>query len=266
MNILDEIIKYKKIEVAKAKEFKSYSELEKEAENTPSGHSLKNSILQRGSPAVIAEVKRKSPSKGVINDKVSVVDLAVGYEKAGASGLSILTDDKFFAGSLNDLEKASRKVKIPLLRKDFIIDEYQLLEAKACGADVILLIARVLDPKRTFELARFARGLGLEILLEVHNERELEGFLSKEIDLVGVNNRDLDSFQVDIELSFNLISLIPPDFVSVSESGIDSASTLVQLYKAGYKAFLIGETFMKTADPAEACASLLKSVHDIVLR
>jgi indole-3-glycerol phosphate synthase len=208
-------------------------------------------LLDKTKTGIIAEFKRRSPSKGIINDKASVEEVSQGYAANGASGISVLTDEEFFGGTLADLQKAAIINKVPLLRKDFMIDEYQLHEAKAYGASVILLIAACLSVDEVKSLATTAKNLGLEVLLEVHNEQELE-HICDEVDLVGVNNRDLKTFKVSLEQSAQLSELIPSGKIKISESGINSLADILYLKEYDYKGFLIGENFMKQEDPVEA--------------
>jgi indole-3-glycerol phosphate synthase len=226
--------------------------------------SFSESIKSEAKSGIIAEHKRKSPSRGIINDSVSLEDVIRGYYHAKASAISVLTDFDFFGGQREDLIKARSLCKIPLLRKDFIISEYQILEAKSIGADAILLIAAVLKPSKLNSLAAYAKELGLEVLMEVHNKAELDRSLNDYIDVVGVNNRNLKDFSESIETSIQLAELIPDKFVKISESSISKASTIVELKKYGYQGFLIGETFMKQADPGKACANLAAEVRQLL--
>ena len=250
MNILETIIAKKRIEVAERKKSKSITELEQ-------GPFFKNKVLdfktylsREDKTGIIAEFKRRSPSKGVINNTATVKEVTSAYSKYGASGLSVLTDEEFFGGSLNDLLEATVN-EVPILRKDFIIDEYQLVESKAYGAEVILLIAACLDKNEVKQLASSAKNIGLNVLLEIHNEGELE-HICDEVDVVGVNNRDLKTFAVDIHRSIELSNKILDSKIKISESGIDDVSSIKLLRQHGFKGFLIGEKFMKEKDPGEA--------------
>ena len=258
MNILDKIIARKKDEVAAAKRQVSIQMLEKEKFFSARTHSLKQSLLDQVKTGIIAEFKRKSPSKGVINASASVEKVTSSYNSYGASAISVLTDEQFFGGSLNDLVAATIN-DIPLLRKDFMIDEYQLVEAKAYGASVILLIAACLNPTEVRQLAATAKSLGLEVLLEIHNDVEL-GHICDEVDLVGVNNRNLKTFEVSINTSLALINKIPKDKPAIAESGISNVETIVTLRNSGFKGFLIGENFMKQADPSIAFADFVNQL------
>jgi indole-3-glycerol phosphate synthase len=250
MNILEKIVAYKRSEVAKRKAETPVAVLETSVFFPRETLSLRKFLTDPRKTGIIAEFKRRSPSKGVINGSADVVKVTAGYTKGGASCLSVLTDEHFFGGSSQDLEKA-RVNEVPILRKDFMIDEYQILEAKAIGADVILLIAACLAPAEVRSLAVFARSLGLEVLLEIHNEEEL-GHICEETGLVGVNNRDLKTFTVDVERSVRLSKKIPVDKITIAESGISQVDTILHLKAAGFRGFLIGENFMKEEDPAAA--------------
>jgi len=258
MNILDTIVARKKIEVAERKAKTSVAELEKGKFFSNETLSLKSFLLDENKTGIIAEFKRKSPSKGIINDKVTVEEVTAAYAKYGASGISVLTDQEFFGGSLDDLLAATIN-EVPLLRKDFMIDEYQLIEAKAFGAEVILLIAACLTPAEVKTMAATAKSLGLEVLLEIHNDEEL-GHICDAVDLVGVNNRNLKTFDVSIETSLNLINKIPKEKPAVAESGISDVDTIVTLRQAGFKGFLIGENFMKQASPSIAFADFVNQL------
>jgi indole-3-glycerol phosphate synthase len=252
MSVLDKIIARKKIEVAEAKNRLSFDRLQNFIKPAAENISLKQHLLALNKTGIIAEFKKGSPSKGIINDKVKPELVTKGYELAGASACSVLTDKDFFFGSEEDLKAARAAIKIPLLRKDFMIDEYQILEAKAWGANIILLIAACLNKEEVKRLAKFARSLDLEVLLEVHNKEELLENLIDEVDVIGVNNRNLKTFEVSINTSLALAELIPSRYVKISESGLDAPEDLITLSEAGYKGFLMGERFMKEADPGKA--------------
>ena len=264
MNILEKIIARKQEEVAEAKKLRSVSDLEKEPLFSRVTVSLAASLKTASSPRIISEFKRKSPSKGIINGAVHPEIVTADYVKEGAAALSVLTDTDFFGGSFDDFLKAREaNPAIPMLRKDFIVDEYQLYEAKSIGADLILLIAACLTPEQVGILSRKAHELGLEVLLEVHNAEELRQSLCESIDIVGVNNRNLKTFETSVETSVALSEQIPDSFVKISESGLKDAETIQRLYKHGYKGFLIGETFMKTADPGAALADLQNDLSQL---
>ena len=248
MTILDKIIAEKRIEIAKRKSEKTISKLENELYFNRKCLSLKENLL-KSDTGIIAEFKRKSPSKGWIHENADSRIIPAGYCTAGASGISILTDEPFFGGTPQDLITARPLVDCPILRKEFIVDEYQLFEAKAMGADVILLIASALSVDETKDLAKQAKAHGMEILLEIHNKEEL-AHINEFIDIVGVNNRYLKTFEVSIDISKELADLIPDEFVKISESGISNPETVIELRKYGYKGFLMGENFMKTENPA----------------
>lgn len=258
MTILEEIINYKKKEVEKQKSLVLQKELETMPFYKRTCFSLKEH-LKNGS-GVIAEFKRKSPSKGIINDKATVEQCTVGYAKAGASALSILTDTNFFAGKSEDLTKARPLNNCPILRKDFMISEYQVIEAKAIGADTILLIAAVLSQQTQENLAKLAHNLGLEVLLEVHSLEEIQNSAIDTVDVVGVNNRNLKTFKTSLENSLNLIQYLPKDKVKISESGISKPEDAILLRKAGFDGFLIGELFMRANEPDVACKAFIEKL------
>lgn len=257
MNILDEIIAHKRKEVDERKSLYPVKLLEKSIYFPSQPVSLRRYIQRPDLSGVIAEIKRKSPSKGVLNKNVSIERTSIGYMQAGASALSILTDNKFFGGSNDDLTTARKFNFCPILRKDFTIDEYQIVEAKSIGADAILLIAAALDVKTAEQLAKFAHSLGLEVLLEVHDEEELKRTTEVEADLIGVNNRSLKTFEVSVDVSKQLVPMIPKDKVKVSESGLSDAKVIKELREYGYEGFLIGETFMKHGRPEEAAMEFI---------
>ena len=259
MNILDNIISVKKEEVREKKALVPVSELENFPYFKSACNSLVSQLLVEGSTGIIAEFKRKSPSKGIINDKVEIGPVVESYDAHGAAAISILTDENFFGGSNEDVMYARSIVQVPILRKDFVIDEYQLVEAKAIGASVILLIAACLSPQRVQELALFAKKLGLEVLLEIHDDTELQ-HICEEVDIVGVNNRDLKTFTVDVQRSIELAEKIPAEKIKISESGISDVDTIIRLMSYGYKGFLIGENFMKQPDPSIAFADFVNQL------
>lgn len=259
MNILDKIVIDKRKEVGLKKQLVPVSQLETTEKFNRNPVSLTNA-LRNSTTGIIAEHKRRSPSKAAINLSLNVKDVVVGYENAGVCGISILTDEKYFGGSLNDLVIARNLVKIPLLRKEFIIDEYQILEAKAYGADVILLIAAILSKEEIKQYSELAKNLGLDVLLEVHNEEELHKSVMPTLDMLGVNNRNLKTFEVSLETSKSLSALIPDDFVKVSESGIGSIEAIKELKPYGYQGFLIGENFMKTDKPGESAEHFINKL------
>jgi indole-3-glycerol phosphate synthase len=251
MNILDEILIHKRKEVAERKALWSTTFLEQSIYFGLPTVSMKKCLLQEDASGIIAEIKRKSPSKGVINSQVSVEEISIGYVQAGASAISVLTDKNFFGGSNEDLSIARKFNTCPILRKDFVIDEYQVIEAKSIGADVILLIAAALDPLRLKTLCTLAHTLGMEVLLEVHNEAELNDHLDANADLIGVNNRNLKTFELNVNTSRVLSDKIPTSAVRVSESGIETPDVIVDLKRHGFRGFLIGQTFMQNTRPAK---------------
>ncbi len=262
MNILDTIIAHKRREVASRKEQSPVKVLEQGEFFASQPVSLTHYITHEDKSGIIAEIKRKSPSKGLINGNASVEKISRGYAIAGASALSILTDAEFFGGSSEDLMAARRLNSCPILRKDFTIDEYQILEAKAIGADAILLIAAALNPVLVKDFAAFAHSFGLQVLLEVHNEVELEENLNAGADLIGVNNRNLKTFELSIEISRSLASLIPEGVVRVSESGIESVDTILELKRYGYQGFLMGQNFMQHLHPEDACKTFINELKE----
>ncbi len=259
MNILDKIIATKKKEVVKRKEKMKIKELESSSLFSRSVISMRESLLATGSSGIIAEFKRKSPSKGFINDTSTVEEVVKGYTDAGCSGISILTDQPYFGGHVQDLIFARRYTNKPILRKEFIIDEYQILEAKAIGADLILLIAEVLTQNEVLELASFAKSIGLEVLLEMHSDQQLFK-INDHLDIIGINNRDLNTFTVDLDASIRLLHQIDDQFVRISESGLDKPETIRDLRDEGFQGFLIGESFMKTGTPGKTCQSFIASI------
>ena len=260
-DILHEIIAQKRTEIARQKEVVSEAELEKMLDgNLAEGYSMKASLA--ASPTgIIAEFKRRSPSKGWIHKEAKPTDVAAGYQHAGAAALSVLTDEPFFGGTLKDLTEIRKAVHLPILRKDFIISRYQLLQAKWARADAVLLIAAVLTPSECRKLAEEAHKLKLEVLLELHTEKELDSY-NEFVDLTGINNRNLGTFHTDIENSFRMAEILPGNTLHVSESGISSPETVSNLRKAGYRGFLMGEAFMRTSDPGKA----LSEFHQVLRR
>ncbi len=262
MTILDRIIAQKRIEVAQHRASVSERVLESCPLFDLRVNSATAAIRASDSTGIIAEFKRKSPSKGLINGTVDVSETTRGYVESGAACLSVLTDEPFFGGTPADLQAARQaNLTTPILRKDFVIDSYQLLQAKAWGADLVLLIAACLSPAEVRSLSEFAHELGLEVLLEVHDADELDRSLCDTVDLVGVNNRNLKTFETSIETSIRLVDLIPSSFVRVTESGLHDAATMLQLREVGYDAFLIGEAFMRTPTPGEALATLVSQLN-----
>ncbi|TWP30598.1 indole-3-glycerol phosphate synthase TrpC [Apibacter muscae] len=257
--ILDKIIANKKIEISKHKEEISLQELENKVKEVTQKFSFKES-LQKSSTGIISEFKRRSPSKDWIFKEAKIEEVIPYYSKGGASAISVLTDFDFFGGNLNDLKEASLLTNTPLLRKDFMVDEYQIYQAKLYGASAILLIAAALTIEETKNLAKKAKELGLDVLLEIHNEQELD-HINEYVDVVGVNNRNLKTFVTDVQVSFQLVEKIPNEFVKISESGISSSQTVKELQQVGYQGFLMGENFMKTSNPGEALEQFIKELR-----
>ncbi len=248
MNILDQIIARKKEEISLSKSQVSLEDLKNSAFFERKTFSLKDTLVQKS--GIIAEFKRKSPSKGIMNNQSDVLEVAKTYEKCGASGISILTDSDFFGGNFDDILKIRNEIQRPILRKDFMIDEYQFYEAKSIGADVVLLIAACLSPVQVQEFTELSHELGLEVLLEIHTEEELKCF-NKNIDLVGINNRNLQDFKVDLQHSVDLKNLLPAGTLSIAESGIYSVQDYQFLKSKGFDGFLMGEYFMKNENPGQ---------------
>ncbi len=262
MNILDRIIADKKREVELKKKVVSVSQLEATDLFNSRTKSL-SKVLANTNFGIIAEHKRRSPSKSAINFNHTVEDVALGYQNAGVCGISVITDGKYFGGSLDDLLLTKSVANIPVLRKEFIVDEYQILEAKAYGADVILLIAAVLTRDEIQQLSQFAQSLGLEVLLEVHNRKELEKSIMPSLNMIGVNNRNLKTFEVSLDYSKELSVHIPDEFVKVSESGISSVEAVKELQQFGYQGFLMGEHFMKTDNPGNEVKLFIQKLISI---
>lgn len=262
-NILDRIVARKKVEVQAAKNKNSYTKLEESDYFGRPTYSFREFLLDPLRSGIIAEFKRKSPSKGIINDQVKVKNVTQAYAAAGASALSVLTDSTFFMGKKSDLIQARKANQVPVLRKDFMIDEYQIIEAKALGADIILLIAAILSPQEIKTMASLAKSLGLNVLLEVHNLEELERSLNPQLDVIGVNNRNLADFTVSVDTSFNLIKSIPKEFLKISESAISNPETILRLKEAGFNGFLIGENFMKETDPGQAMQEFVAEIKKL---
>lgn len=259
-NILEEIKQHKLREVQARKAAVPENALEQQFAHQPV--SLRKHLLQQHSSGIIAEFKRKSPSKGFFNAEADAASICSGYAQAGAAALSVLTDETYFGGSADDLKAARKICSCPILRKDFVVDEYQITEARAIGADVILLIAEMLTKEEAHRFAQKAGSLGLEVLLEMHSAEHMEK-LNDHIHLAGVNNRNLKTFEVKVETSLELAEKIPDRFVKIAESGIQNAAMLLRLKEAGFRGFLIGETFMRAPDPAAACAAFIRQINPL---
>lgn len=260
MNVLEKIIAQKRIELRRQKEVVTIEMLEKIFDNRNEGKSFKQALIE-SSTGIIAEFKRRSPSKDWIFKDAKVAEVVPAYEESGAAAVSVLTDEMFFGGSLSDLKQATQLVSLPVLRKDFIIDEYQIYQAQALGASVILLIAAALTEKQCYQLASVAHNIGLEVLLEIHSESELK-YITPMVDVVGINNRNLSTFVTDVQVSLDLGKKIPTDFVKISESGISSVETVLELRKHGFQGFLMGENFMKTHQPGESLKQFIEGLTD----
>jgi indole-3-glycerol phosphate synthase len=259
MSILDEILAAKHAEICRNGNVRAFDDIFKEAKSATRPTLSFVKALRDSDNHIIAEFKRRSPSKGFFNAGAEAETIAGGYSSVGVAAISVLTDSDYFGGSLEDLSRARKVSAVPLLRKDFIIDPYQICEAKIAEADVILLIAAAMTPDRCTELAGFARSLGLEVLLEIHNEQEL-GHINHFVNAVGVNNRDLTTFITDISVSYRLAPMIPDGFLKISESGISSPSTVKSLLNVGFQGFLVGENFMKEPDPVEALKKFVTTI------
>ena len=260
MTILDKITAYKLKEVEAKKEaiptrlFEKFPLFAKETKSLAEA-------LKISTTGIIAEHKRRSPSKSIINDLVLMHEVALGYQEGGATGISVLTDSNFFGGCLDDLLLAEKTVHIPILRKEFIIDPYQIYESKAYGADAILLIAACLSAEELKQFSHLAKSLKMDVLLEVHDFEDLEKSLLPNVDMIGVNNRNLKNFKVNIDISKKLSAEIPKEFVKISESGISEIETIKELRTLGYEGFLIGESFMKTENPGETAKAFIKTLR-----
>lgn len=259
-DVLSEIIAHKKIEVALRKERKPLIELKRELANISIPfYSLRES-LEASSSGIITEFKRRSPSKGWLHETADVLQVTTEYEQAGAAALSVLTDEKYFGGGMDDLQHAVLNVKIPVMRKEFIVDSYQIYEAKLAGASAVLLIAAAISKKECDTLASLARDLQMDVLLELHDESEIE-YITPDHSLVGVNNRNLGSFVTDIDKSFRMAELLPKEVLLVSESGISDTTIVRELRDAGYRGFLIGEYFMRAGEPGAVLKSFIDEIE-----
>ena len=258
-DILAEIVANKRFEVDFQKQNFDEEMLRDHVDTSVPCRSLRQA-LKNSQSGIISEFKRRSPSKGWIHQGANPLDIVPAYQEAGASALSILTDEKFFGGSLNDIKTVRSRIDIPILRKDFIVDEYQLYQAKKIGADAVLLIASVLKLDEFKFLMQKAHAMNLEVLLEIHSEQELQ-YISHEVDVVGINNRNLGSFVTDVQNSFRLAELLPKDTVLISESGISNVETIKQLRQKGFRGFLIGETFMKNEHPADKLKEFIADIE-----
>jgi len=262
MDILEKIIVHKRKETEERKRLYPLELLQKSIHFSAPCVSLKQYVLRPDKSGIIAEFKRKSPSKGNINPYAEVEKISIGYMQAGASALSVLTDETFFGGSNEDMKTARKFNYCPILRKDFIVDEYQLYEAKAIGADAVLLIAAVLSREEIIRFTKLAHELGMELLLEFYTEKELENFV-EEADLIGINNRNLKNFAVDFNHAIRMAEKLPAGSIKIAESGIRSPEDILLLEKAGFDGFLIGELFMRTVNPETACRDFIRDVRNL---
>ena len=262
MTILEKIIAFKKKEIAKIKAEVPVQKLVQSPSFSRTTFSLKKSLLEVGSTGVIAEFKRQSPSKGIINDKATIAEVTTGYLDANVAAQSILTDTSFFGGTMADLMEArALNQQKPILRKDFIVDGFQIVESKAIGADVILLIAACLTSKELKNYGNLATDLGLEVLYEVHTQEDLEKINDLDNKIIGINNRNLKTFEVDLDHSIRLANQIPETSVKVSESGISNPRIITGLKQYGFQGFLIGENFMKEENPGDACLEFISQIR-----
>jgi indole-3-glycerol phosphate synthase len=260
--ILDQIVANRREDIVLLKKILPLSEIQDRIDYGYKCNSLSKALISKGASGIIAEFKRRSPSKGIINDKLLPAIVTKGYADAGASGLSVLTDERYFGGNAGDLS-AAREANpyIPILRKDFMVDEYQIYEARMLNADVILLIAAVLEGSAISDFTSIAHELGMEVLLELHDESELEK-IDAHVDMIGINNRNLKDFSVNIDQSLQLLEKLPEKMVKISESGLSGPEMVDHLRQRGFRGFLMGENFMKTNNPAEACRDfILKLTH-----
>ena len=249
MSVLDKILAAKAVEVERLRPRKA--ELQRLAADQAPARPFAAALRAGNNVALIAEFKRRSPSAGWIHQDGSVAEITKAYSDFGARAISVLTDAEFFGGSLSDLETARDKTSVPVLRKDFIIDEIQLFEARAAGADAVLLIVRALEQTQLHELFQCAKSIGLDVLTEAHNEQEVESALNASVDVVGINNRDLSTFQVDHDLATRMVQLIPGDVAIVAESGVKTSADVAKVGAAGIDAVLVGETLMRSSDVAQ---------------
>ncbi len=260
MHILDKIVNHKKKEVETRKSLYPISLLEKSTFFESPTVSMSKYIKREDKSGIIAEFKRKSPSKPSINLYADVEEVSMSYMQAGASALSVLTDTHFFGGKNEDLTIARRYNFCPILRKDFIIDEYQIVEARSIGADAILLISEILTAEQVKTYTKVAQDLNMEVLMEIHSEKQLDKYEGN-LNIIGVNNRNLDTFVTDIQSSKDLFEKLPQEVTKISESGIHTIDAIHELKTIGYEGFLIGERFMATANPGEACQSFIQQIE-----
>lgn len=260
MNKLQEIVIEKRKQVEQDKKHLPIEMLEQSLYFNRECALLKEYLVREDKSGIIAEIKKKSPALGAINPEINVGNLAAGYTQAGISALSVLTDTKFFGGCNADLMDARENTNCPILRKDFVIDEYQVYEAKSIGADIILLIAAILTKEEIAGFTELAHKLGMQVILEVHAENELEKVDNK-VDVIGVNNRNLEIMQIDVHTSRSMVKRIPDGFLKISESGIEDPAIVLELKQLGYDGFLIGSHFMKHPEPGKACAEFIQQIN-----
>jgi indole-3-glycerol phosphate synthase len=260
MNTLEKIVIEKRKQVQEDKQLFPVELLEQSIYFNRECASLKEYIARDDKSGIVAEIKKKSPALGAINPEINIEKLSEGYEQAGVSAISVLTDKKFFGGCNEDLISARGNTTCPILRKDFVIDEYQIMEAKSIGADIILLIAAILTMEEIAQFTELAHKLGMEVILEVHAEHELQKIYDK-VDIIGVNNRNLETMQIDIATSRSMAILIPEGFMIISESGIEDPKLVLELKQLGYNGFLIGSYFMKYPEPEKACAEFIRQIN-----
>ena len=260
-DVLSEIIAHKLLEVDKQKQLLSIKDIEKRIEAQIYKPLSMKELLLCSPHGIIAEFKRRSPSNSWINQGADATTIPLQYERSGAAALSILTDETYFGGTIIDLQKAIGQTSIPVLRKEFIVDEYQIYESKMLGSHAILLIAAALTPQQSKQFTQTAQRIGLEVLLELHDEKEMD-HISPLNNMIGINNRNLGSFETTVEKSFKMIDMLPTDAVLISESGISDPQTVCNLRQAGYKGFLIGENFMKTDNPGDALKEFINGIHE----
>lgn len=264
MNILNKILKNKYQEINKYKNYISIYKLEKSKFFKKKCYSLTNNLLNNNIIGIISEFKRNSPSMkiNVKQNTINIVKILNEYELAGSNGISILTDEKYFGADYNDLIIARNNTKLPILKKDFILDEYQIISAKSMGADAVLLIANILSKKKLYSLAYQAYNLGLEVIMEIHDIYDIDK-INDYINILGINNRNLKTFQIDINASINIYNHLPKNFLKISESGISNINDIILLHKIGFKGFLIGEMFMKNDNPGKTCKKFIKKINQI---
>ena len=262
MSVLQKIIEHKRLEIISAKEQRPLAQIQSQLKSQLTEHSARLSfcqaLRQAVFPAIIAEIKKASPSKGILRGDFNPVKIAMTYQAHGAAAVSVLTDERFFEGKLEYIKMVKESISLPILRKDFIIDEYQIYESVACGADAILLIADLLSDSEMTGFYQIAASLGLDVLLEVHNEEDLEKAIATGGDIIGINNRDLHTFKVDLTVTQKLIRLVPAHKIKVSESGIKSYEDVMFLKSLGINAILIGEAFMESPDIAAKMHEIMR--------